>query len=79
MEVVLAPDWRKNGQLIYALVGAGATVFGLFANGDGSDAKLLQLGTAADTVSGLASFDGSTIVDPGNCTLGRPGFGRIGL
>lgn len=62
MEVVLAPDWRKNGQLMYAMVGAGANVFGLFANGDGSDAKLLQLGTAADTVSGLASFDGSTVL-----------------
>lgn len=62
IEVVLTPDWRKNGQLMYAMVGAGATVYGLFANGDGSDAKLLRLGTAADTVSALASFDGTSVL-----------------
>lgn len=63
LEVVLAPSRRRNGQLMYAMAGTSTgAVYGFFANADGSDAKLSRLGTVGDAVSGLASFDGSSIL-----------------
>jgi hypothetical protein len=61
MDIVLFPAWKKNNQVMYALVGVMSTVYGLFANGNGTDAKLLTLGQAADTISALGSFEGSSV------------------
>ncbi len=64
IEVVIAPAWKKNGQLMYAAVGSGAggTVYGLFADADGTNARLTGLGTAGKTVSALASRDGASLL-----------------
>ena len=62
MEVVQSPNWRKNGQLMYAIVSVSATVYGFFADGDGSNAKLLKLGVISEAVGALASLGGATLL-----------------
>jgi len=62
VEVVQRPAFKKNGQLMYAAIGSGPIVYGLFADPDAGNAKLVRLGTIGAVVSAITSIDGSTLL-----------------
>ena len=84
--IAIGPNWNvrrpsytnTNGQLMYVVAGVGKQVYGLFANGDASDAHWEDLGHvgSGENVSAISSFDGSVVfvgTDQGNiCELTQP-------
>jgi hypothetical protein len=65
VEVVNAPTYSKAGQLMYAVAGWGANVFGLFANRDGGDIHWDYLTTLpipeGQLISAISSGSGTKI------------------
>ncbi len=69
--VVGGPNWNVRqpshanaaGQLMYGVSGLGPSVYGLFANTDGTDLHLESIGTigSTDGVASVSSADGSTV------------------
>ncbi len=66
VEIVNAPAWRNSGnQLMYAVAGRNAEVYGLFANSDGGDMRWEYLGLVAvganQYITAVGSSKGLTI------------------
>ena len=84
--VVGGPNWNVRqpsyanaaGQLMYGVSGLGASVYGLFANTDGTDLHLESIGSigSTDGVASVSSANGSTVfvgTERGNiCQLTAP-------
>jgi hypothetical protein len=63
MAAVTDPVWANQGQLMYACTGdVAGNLYGLFANADGTRARLMKLASVGSEVVGLASLDGQSIV-----------------
>jgi hypothetical protein len=63
LETVVAPTWRRGGQLLYACGGStNGDVHGLFADADGGRASFLRLANVDTAVTAVASLSGAEIV-----------------
>jgi hypothetical protein len=85
LSAVKNPQFRNAaGQLLYALTGSGATVYGLFANADGSGIHWETLGSvgATENVTALASNMGNAVyvgTDQGNLYRLQPPYGTASI
>ncbi len=66
VEIVEAPEWSRNGQLMYAVAASIGTVYGIFANGDGTGAALIGVASVPvegqEMVTALGSYDGRSVL-----------------
>jgi hypothetical protein len=76
---VRSPSYANvAGELMYVVAGNGQSVYGLFANSDGSDLHWESIGSisAAENVSAISSYNGNVVfvgTDRGNiCQLTQP-------
>ena len=63
LEAVVAPTWRRNGQLLHACTGSSnGDVHGLFADADGGPASFHRIANVKAAVTAVASLSGAEIV-----------------
>jgi hypothetical protein len=63
LEAVIAPTWRRQGQLLYACAGSSSgEVHGLFADADGANASFVRIATLPKSVTAVASLNGAEIL-----------------
>ena len=65
-ESVKNPAWKNaNNELMHAVAGSGASLYGVFGKADGSDLHLEQLATlpllSTQYITGVASLDGTRV------------------
>jgi hypothetical protein len=64
LRIIKSPSHKAGGQFMYAVAGTNTTVYGLFANNDGTSPNWQVLGKvgAGQNVSAVASYDGSQVL-----------------